>query len=388
MNATPIVFRLTEFDVLPKDEWEALFLASRTGNLFYHRAFLQAARSAWPAQQPQGLIAGYAGNRLVLLQPYRLTDSPLGRTVEILRVPTADGIEPLVDSSLHGTDMLPALFDFIRDRLKPDLLLGYSLAPAFHAALSNHFPAHTVRQGEQQKGYFLDLPGSTDEFWALYKSNFRSQLRKKIKSAQSAGIEFRTVEAGQLPAGYSMRQAIETHTRLHKMRFDSMNRPSFFVQPDFQVFHTQLCTHPAEASCVMSFTEALYEGQVVGSLYGARAPHAYIYLMIGFDPQFARFSLGNLLIYYTIEHLIRLQVGKFDFKCGTETYKERWTESVYQKHNVYVVFNTRGQVLYLQEYSTRLLKKIGRAPAKLKKILRHRLSAGQAHPDTANAAAS
>ncbi len=373
MHSSPIIFRLTTFDHLPKDEWDALFLASRTGNLFYHRAFLQAAQAAWPEKQPDGFIAGYRHERLVLLQPYKIKAGVLGRVVEILRMPTADGIEPILAGNDHE-EILRDLFEYIRNTLKPDLLLAHSLTRTFHAALSDHFSGFAIRQGEHQRGYYLDLPESTDAFWALYKSNFRSQLRKKIKIAENAGLVFRTVEATQLPPGYDMQQAIEQHTRLHKMRFDSMNRASFFVQPDFQTFHRHLCAHPGGPSCVLSFTEALHEGQVVGSLYGARAPHAYIYLMIGFDPAFASFSVGNLLLYYTIENLIGHQVKLFDFKCGEEPYKERWATGTYEKFNVYVAFNGKGQLLYFWQFAGQIRNKLRRAPRKLKRMLQARFS--------------
>jgi CelD/BcsL family acetyltransferase involved in cellulose biosynthesis len=295
----------------------------------------------------------------------------LGRVVEILRMPTADGIEPIVTPHKRR-EILTAFLAFLQEDLKPDLLLAHSLTREFHTVLNEHFSGHNIQQGERQKGYYLDLPDSTDDFWALYKSNFRSQLRKKIKTGENAGLVFRTVEATQLPPGYDMQQAIENHTRLHKMRFESMNRPSFFLQPDFQVFHTHLCNHPDGDSCVLSFTEALHEGKVIGSLYGVRTPYTYIYLMVGFDPAYSSFSLGNLMIYYTIEDLIRRGVKKFDFKCGEESYKERWSKDFYEKFNAYIIFNSKGRFLYFNQSVIKILKKLQRAPGKIKKILRSR----------------
>lgn len=383
MNASPIIFQLATFGQIQPDDWNALFLKSSTVNLFYHRAFIQALQAAWPEKQPDGIIAGYRDNQLVLIQPYKIVDGILGRVVEILRIPTADCIEPLVVEN-DRQEILRAFFKFLRETLEPDMLLAHSLTRAFHSALNEYFSGFILQQGERQKGYAMALPGSTDEFWALYKSNFRSQLKKKIKNGRDAGLVCRIVEATQLPPGYEMRQAIENHTRLHKMRFDSMKRASFFVQPDFQVFHKHLCTHPDGDSCVLSFTEVLFEGEVIGSLYGVRAPHAYIYLMIGFDPAFASLSLGNLMIYYTIENLIDRHVKNFDFKCGEEPYKQRWATGFYEKFNVYVLFNTRGRLLYFNLFAAQMLKKLQRAPGKLKKIIdsgrRVKLSALNNHP--------
>ena len=368
MNTSPIIFHLTTFEQIPKDDWNALFLESRTVNLFYHRAFIQALKTAWPEKQPDGIIAGYRDDRLVLIQPYKVINTVVGRVVEILRMPTADCIEPVVAEN-DRREILQAFFKFLQETLRPDMLLAHSLTRPFHSMLNEYFTGRDVRHGEHQKGYSLDIPGSMAEFWALYKSNFRSQLKKKIKIGQEAGLVFRIVEATQLPPGYDMQQAIENHTRLHKMRFDSMNRASFFVQPDFQIFHKHLCNHPGGASCVLSFTEVLLDGAVIGSLYGVRAPHAYIYLMVGFDPGFASLSLGNLMIYYTIENLIHHQVKYFDFKCGEEPYKERWATGFYEKFNVYVCFNTRGRLLYFNLYAAQIMKKLRRAPGKLKKML-------------------
>lgn len=372
MKASSIIFKITTFENIPKDEWNKLFLASCTGNLFYHRAFIKAAKASWPDKQADGFISGYIDERLVLLQPYKINTDVLGRVVELLQIPTADGIEPIVTGD-NPEEILRAFLGFILNTLKPDLLLAYSLTRKFHVALNNYFPSASIRQGEQQKGHYMNLPDSIDEFWALYKSNFRSQLRKKLRIAKNTGLDFRIVEATQLPPGYDMEQAFETHTRLHNMRFDSMNRESFFLQPDFQTFHRHLCTHPDGPSCILTFTETVYEGKVIGSLYGVRAPHAYIYLMIGFNPEFASLSPGNLMLYYTIEDLIRHQVKLFDFKCGDEPYKLRWATETYDKFNVCVALTGNGQLLYLRHYSGLMYKKLLRAPRKLKRLIQSNL---------------
>jgi CelD/BcsL family acetyltransferase involved in cellulose biosynthesis len=370
-TALKLAFSLTPFHDAGEENWNALFNESRSENLFYHHAFVEATKTAWKDVFPDVVILGRSGERLALIQPLKIYRSPLGKTVEILRMPTADGIAPLVVSA-RREEAIAELLQFIHTSLRPDLLIARSVTEAFANSIRLHFASAPVKELGSAIGYYLDLPASLEEFWASYKSNFRNQLKRKIKNGENAGLVFRHVDADNLPPGYDLQQALANLTRLHKMRFDDMNRPSFFLMPEFQAFHSSLCERLKDRSCAAAFTEVLLEGEVVASIYGIRTQPVYIYIMIGFDPAISSLSPGNLAIYKTIERLIEQKVEKFDFKCGEDPYKERWTKSFYTKFSICIPFNLRGRVLYKLLLAQAFLNKLSRAPGKLKRILTKR----------------
>lgn len=371
-NSLRLHLFMLPFQEVEKEQWNSLFLESGTENLFYHHSFITAAQQVWKEALPDSVVAGYEEDRLVLIQPIKIRYSLIGKTVELLHIPTADCIEPVALSSLRD-EIVTELLTFIRDILKPDLLLARSLTEEFYQAVSQFFGEYPKRILGNAKGYFLEMPSTQEEFWGMYKSGFRNQLKRKIRKGEEAGLVFRNVDESHMPPGYDMEQALGNLTRLHKMRFDSMGRPSFFSAPDFQEFHKNLCTSLVESHCAVSFTEALYNGQVVASLYGVRTPQVFLYLMIGSDPALSSLSLGNLVIYKTMERLIEREVKKFDFKCGEEEYKERWTKNVYAKYSLCIPFNRKGHSIYAKILALQHFKKVKRLPGKLKRIIgKHR----------------
>mgnify|MGYP001824753376 CR=1 FL=1 len=243
------------------------------------------------------------------------------------------------------------------------------MTPEFGAEISSLLQRCTIKRGSRQHGWFLDIPESTEAFWARYRSNFRSQLRRQLRKADAHGIDLRFVTEEELPPNYSIPQAMENLKRLHKLRFETLNRRSFFLRADFQRFHQYLSRQASTGACTACFTEAIHEGQVVGSIYGMRATSTYLFLMTGFNPRYADFSPGALLLYHTVEELIRHGVRHFDFKCGEESYKRRWASGWYEKADLEVILTPRGHLLRASsrtgEHARRISSRLSKHSEKL-----------------------
>lgn len=357
MKRSPIQFFRASYGHIHHENWDALFKEKKLKNLFYHPTIIAAARLVGSKYQPNSVIAGYNGEELVLLQPVKTKNQGFGKIVEILMMPRADNIEPLVQHE-QREETLRAFADYIKMEVKPDLLIARSVSEEFYLLLSECFSDHDIKNDGTRQGAFLELPATMDEFLGSFKSNFRNQIKRKVKKGLETNLTHRVVHVDNLPEGYDLRQALDKLTELHSMRFDSINRDSFFTKPAFQKFHQQLCENHNEQPYRLIFTELLHEGEVVGSMYGIRSEHLYVFLMIGFDPKFADYSPGNLLIYYTIEDLIKHKVNLFDFKCGEELYKKRWSKNYYTKYDVAISFTLKGEILYRLHHSNRLLHKL------------------------------
>ena len=352
-----ITFKRMDLDDIRQSTWSSLLLESGSRNLYYGRFFIEAAAQAWPKSRSTGVIAGYRENRLVFLQPYRLTRHLLGTTLYLAEIPTADQIEPLV--ALEGRDEIISEFrEYLIESLKPDRVVGRSLTRDFACQFAGGFGISAVRSGASRHGWLLDLPQSIDAFWKQYRSNFRSQLRRKIRKADSAGLDFRIVTEGALPTGYDLQSAMDNLLRLHKLRFDLLNRRSFFLKPEFRSFHKHLCQRATNQSTSIVFTEAIHQGQVVGSMYGIRTPQVYVFLMTGFDPRFAELSPGSLLLYHTIRDLIGRNVKLFDFKCGDEAYKRRWANRFYDNFDLELALTARGRVSLLARSAANMIRRL------------------------------
>jgi len=341
---TNLHFQCVGLDKVDSIEWETLFNDSDSPSNFYHRQFVFSAVKTWRELGPLQLIVAYEGSRLVFLQPVRLLNSFLGLSLEFLEIPTADRIEPLVVSS-DKDKILAAYRAFLTDSLAPDFISGRSLTTEFADLLTHWFQNASQESQPGGTGWLLSLPKSMEIFFDNYSSNFRHQMRRRLRKAEAAGIKFRVTSASESEQDELLGGALNTLRNLHGLRFASLGRPSFFLKPHFRAFHDDLVSNSNNAGLRLSFTEALYNGRVVGSLYGTRFNDSFTFLMIGFDPDFSEFSPGHLLIYHTIVDLVRYGVDTFDFKCGGEPYKQRWSDQRYDKVNLAIALSWSGRIL-------------------------------------------
>ncbi|MEE2785393.1 MAG: GNAT family N-acetyltransferase [Pseudomonadota bacterium] len=339
-----LYFQCVAVDKVDSIEWETLANDSNSPSNFYHRQFVLSAIKTWRELERLELIVAYEGSRLVFLQPVHLINSVLGLTLEFLEIPTADRIEPLVASS-DKAKILAAYRTFLTDSLAPDFISGRSLTMEFADLLAHWFQDASLKSQAVGTGWILSLPQSMENFFDNYSSNFRYQMRHRLRKAEAAGIEFRITRASESEQGELLDAALNKLRDLHGLRFASLGRSSFFLQPDYRAFHDDLVRNSRKAGLRISFTEALHHGRVVGSLYGTRFNDSFTFLMIGFDPDFSNFSPGHLLIYHTIVDLVSRSVDTFDFKCGEESYKQRWSDQQYDKVNLTIALSWSGRML-------------------------------------------
>lgn len=375
MSSESLRFTHVPYSEFPKIEWNSVFQKSKTHNLFYHPALVEVAGAVWPERCPHGVIIGRSKGAVMAILPYRIVDTGMGRIVETASVPTADRNAPVLAPDA-GPEVVSGLLDYIEHCLKPDLLITSSIDEALFEQIRNEFNGSSgIRTVDKQDGYIRYLSDSMDDFWQQFNSKDRNQIKRKIRKGEEAGLTFRVVDNHRLPPGYNLTSALENLSAVHKLRFETKNKPSFFLQPDFQEFHQRLCELDAEDGLSFTFTEALHDGKVVGSMYGVKSDVHYIFLMIGFDPDYSHLSPGNLLIFHTIEDLIHQGIKTIDFKCGNEAYKKKWTKDYYTKYKVFVTFSLRGRLLSSGKYISSFFNKLKRVPAKLNRSVFARFSA-------------
>ena len=366
-EAPKITFLLHAFDEVDKGRWDRLFRESETCNLFYDYTVVQSAQLTWKKYQSLKVICGYLDDKLIFLQPVLINSSQLAKRIELLSLPTADANEPLVCPD-HWENAVKGFLGFVSENLEPDIIVAKWVSNRLYDVLTSHFGSAIIVVKQLRRRPVLHLPSSLEEYWDSFQSKARNQLKRKIKKAQIAGFEFRVVQSGEEILAHDQGSALDNLTRLHQMRFDSINRDSFFVKADFQGFHRSLCKNLHSAPVFFIFLEAVQKDKVVGSIYGMMNDQVYIYLMIGFNPDYASYSIGNLLIYYTIQNLIANRIKLFDFKYGKESYKRWWTKDYNEAYDLSICLNKKGRLLDAASdllKFTKRIEKLARNPARI-----------------------
>ena len=167
---------------------------------------------------------------------------------------------------------------------------------------------------------YADLPGDMEAFLASRSSNFRSQYRSSCRKLEQLG-EVRLRYAG---TDIPIPKAIEVLARLHRERFEKQS--ASFRSEAYIRFHTRLAE---------SFFERGWLWLVVLELAGEpiAARYDYVYsnkvwcMQGGWDPRYGAIRPGMILTGGVIQWAIGRGLTEYDFLCGEEKYKDRWSNA-------------------------------------------------------------
>jgi CelD/BcsL family acetyltransferase involved in cellulose biosynthesis len=139
--------------------------------------------------------------------------------------------------------------------------------------------------------------------------------RRRLRRIGSEEIELARLD--------SFHEIFERFLQLHRARWVGRGQSGVLGDDRVQNFHRD-----AAQRMLLSGTLRLYalrsRGGIIAALYGfAHRGHTYYYLS-GFDPEFAPYSPGTLLIGHAIEEAVREGSANFDFLRGREAYKYLW----------------------------------------------------------------
>lgn len=111
--------------------------------------------------------------------------------------------------------------------------------------------------------------------------------------------------------------------RLHGLRWRQRSRPGALHLPAIQAFHREVVAGFARRRTLALHLLHL-DDRVIAAYYGfVEKSQAYFYLH-GFDPEWAKWSPGFLVVGFAIEDAVHCGLDTFDFLRGAEAYKYRW----------------------------------------------------------------
>jgi CelD/BcsL family acetyltransferase involved in cellulose biosynthesis len=167
---------------------------------------------------------------------------------------------------------------------------------------------------------YASLPGDMEAFLGSRSRNFRSQYRSSRKKLEQLGA-VRLRHAG---TDIAIPDAIEVLARLHRERF--ADESASFRSEAYIRFHTRLAE---------TFFERGWLWLVVLELAGEpiAARYDYVYankvwcMQGGWDPRHSAVRPGMILTGAVIEWAIERGLAEYDFLCGEEKYKDRWSDA-------------------------------------------------------------
>lgn len=205
------------------------------------------------------------------------------------------------------------------------LLSGVTPGSALGLSLIKQLaPRYELRLGPRAVRHVADLGGGVDAFLARRSRNFRRSLRRALRDAEAAGIEFETVratDAATALAAYERIVRVEARSwkGLVGVGIDSGTMHGFYRD-----MLPRLAAHDR-----LRVIFARHQEHDVGYILGAVFLGTYRGLQFSFDAEARTLALGNLCQYRQIEALCREGVTRYDL--GTEMeYKRRWSDITHE----------------------------------------------------------
>lgn len=173
---------------------------------------------------------------------------------------------------------------------------------------------------------YIKLPNSFDLLIKGLKKNMRQNLNKYLrKLSERHHVELKRYDE----AGFSVKEAMEIFIKLNEKRWALEGRPGSFTskEPSFRHFHIDVAELFAEKGWLgLYFLTA--DDEPVSAQYTFEYGHKMFYYLAGFDPQYAEYSVGNLIIRFLLERCITRGFKEYDMMRGDEPYKLLWTHTV------------------------------------------------------------
>ena len=198
-----------------------------------------------------------------------------------------------------------------------DLASGSSLARALDAEL--RAAGLRVSCVASEPITFGRLPGSWDEYRRSMSRNRREVLgrkRRKFEALPGAGTAL--VETGSELAG-----AFERLAELHRLRWSGRTERPGLSTSQYRGFHRELMQGLLQQGQLRLLGLEL-GGRTIAMIYGMQYKGRFCFFQSGFDPAYAAYSPGDVLMGYAVELAIKQGCEIFDMLKGDHEYKRHF----------------------------------------------------------------
>lgn len=311
-----------------RDEWRSLHERSRLVP-FLSWEWLDAWwRALAPERTPRILLAREEGRLVGLLALGEELVRPVGPAADVRRlsflgerwagadyldVLAEKGREAEVAECLYGALAKAGDFDVLDlDDVAADSPSVPLIARLFSEGRFRHAltPRYTCPQ--------VALEGTWKDVLKRSKrgDNFKRRLRQL---RELEGFERRVVRDPEEAVA-----AYDRFLELHEKRWSVQGGSDAMGRPAIQEFHRDVVRRLADAGRIR-FEEIWAEGSCRASIYGIDAGETYCFYQSGYDPEWAKRSVGLVCLGLSIEDALSRGVKVYDFLRGTESYKYDWS---------------------------------------------------------------
>ena len=182
---------------------------------------------------------------------------------------------------------------------------------------------------------YIPLPDSIDPIMRRLTKNKRQNLKRYTQKLEDkCKIQFKRYDE----MNYSTAEAMKAFIELHQERWKSENKPGIFESQEVCDFHVEIASRFAEKDWLGLYF-LMADDKPISVQYTFEYGHKMYYYQSGFDPEYSRYSVGNLMIRLVLEECIRKRFREYDMLRSNPSYKMEWTDET--RKNFQIRFVTR-----------------------------------------------
>ena len=153
---------------------------------------------------------------------------------------------------------------------------------------------------------------------AEHRYNFRRKWQRLNRDFQ---VRWEAARGGD-----ECQEAVDIAIALHNQRWKERGKSDAFHESELVAFHRQFAPLAGERGWLRLYTLRLNH-QPAASLYGFFYRGKFCFYQSGFDPVYAKHSVGLLAMGLSIQEAIAENATEFDLLHGNETYKGHWAKA-------------------------------------------------------------
>ena len=207
---------------------------------------------------------------------------------------------------------------------------------------------------------YISLPSSTEIFLQRLKGDMRRNLRRRMRRlSEEYQVKVKTHSDFD-----SLKDAMHAFFKLHQKRWKTKGVPGVFAQEPVRNFHVDVAKSFAEKGWLNLYLLTA-DDEPIAAIYSFDYKQKNYEYLTGFDPEYSRYAVANLLRMHVVEECIQKGLREYDLMRGDEPYKRVWgTES---RKNLEIRWIRKGAFAKIYGWATKsdtinlLTQKLGKS---------------------------
>jgi len=222
-----------------------------------------------------------------------------------------------------------------------------------------------MRRAEQ--AHAATLTPTYAEFQKARSAKMFADTRRQLRRLNELGTVKLLIDA---PA--DQRAAVISGMAQQKARrWRETGSRDLFAEPGYQDFYQHLAAQGLSGGEIV--VSALYvDDNLVATHWGMRYGSRFYWLMPGYqDGEWARYSVGRILLDAVVQHCIAEGLAVFDLTVGDEGYKMQWADHMLPLHAGQQGHSLRGKIVVACSEAWQQLRARARNNERLRSLVRH-----------------